>query len=247
MLCSECHADFESDAPAVGVGVVEVGEAADVVDFDEFEDVVDADAPFDVWCAFVHAHCVLLVSAISKEVPREVEEVGVRVVEGGGVVLVGQLSPKHIDTYTLTPFEFLEQGNAVEKPSIQIPCCEKRRVAVIEKFEVGDEIEGVVLNDVGSIGCWMDEEWEGHFVPLRSCLDIKVALAELSKPKTFVESQLGEVVVEFASQEFVETSGVAEREDRGIVVHLDATLFGVDIGDIGFVGGSNLELCSGDA
>ena len=103
------------------------------------------------------------------------------------------------------------------------------------------------MDDVGGIGCWMDEEGKGHFVPLRACLDVNVALAKLSKPKTFVESQLGEVVVEFASQEFVETSGVAEREDRGIVVHLDTSLFGVDIGDIGFVGGSYLELCSGDA
>ena len=37
MLCSEGHADFEADAPAVRVGIMKVGDAADVVDFDEFE------------------------------------------------------------------------------------------------------------------------------------------------------------------------------------------------------------------
>ena len=33
----------------------------------------------------------------------------------------------------------------------------------------------------------------------------------------------------------VETSGVAEGEDGGVVIHLDAPLFGIDVGDIGFV------------
>ncbi len=114
ILRSEGHSHLETDAPSVGVGIVPIGDAPHVVNLDEFEDVVDADAPFDVWCAFVHSHCVLLVSAISQEVPWEVEKVGVRVVEGGGVILVGQLSPKHIDSHALAPFELLEQGDAVE-------------------------------------------------------------------------------------------------------------------------------------
>ena len=32
-VLSECHAHLESDAPFVGVGVVEVSESADIVDF----------------------------------------------------------------------------------------------------------------------------------------------------------------------------------------------------------------------
>ena len=199
ILWSEGHSHLETDAPSVGVGIVPIGDAPHVVNLDEFEDVVDADAPFDVWCAFVHADCVLLVTAICLEVSREVEEVWVRVVEGGGVVLVGQLSPKHIDSHALAPFEFLEQGDAVEQPSVQIPIGKERGVAVVEKFEVGDEIEGVVLDDVGGIGCWMDEEGKGHFVPLRACLDVNVALAKLSKPNAFVKPQLGEVVVVLTS------------------------------------------------
>ena len=62
---SECHADFEADAPSVGVGVALVGEAADVVNLDEFEDVVDADAPLDVGFVGVHADGVLLVGAVT--------------------------------------------------------------------------------------------------------------------------------------------------------------------------------------
>ena len=79
-ICSERHTDFEADAPAVGVGVVKIGGTANVVDFDELEDVVDADAPFDVGFALVHADGVLHVGAVGEEVSGEVEEVGVGVV-----------------------------------------------------------------------------------------------------------------------------------------------------------------------
>ena len=87
MLCSECHADFETDAPAVRVGIMKVGDAADVVDFDEFEDVVDADAPLHVGGVLIHADGVLLVGSVGKEMSWEIEEFWVGIVEGGGVVL----------------------------------------------------------------------------------------------------------------------------------------------------------------
>ena len=82
---------------------------------------MNADTPFDVWGAFIHADGILFVSAVSLEVTREVEEVGVRVVEGGRIVLVGKLSPQHIDAHTFTPFEFVDERNAVEQPSVQVP------------------------------------------------------------------------------------------------------------------------------
>ena len=75
----ECHAHFESDAPLVGVGVVEVGESAHVVNFDEFEDVVYAESEFHVGAFGVHADGVLLVGAVGHEVAWEVEEFGVGV------------------------------------------------------------------------------------------------------------------------------------------------------------------------
>ena len=75
----ECHAHFESDAPLVGVGVVEVGESAHVVNFDEFEDVVYAESEFHVGAFGVHADGVLLVGAVGHEVSWEVEEFGVGV------------------------------------------------------------------------------------------------------------------------------------------------------------------------
>ena len=93
ILWSEGHSHLETDAPSVGVGIVPIGDAPHVVNLDEFEDVVDTDSPFHVWSAFIHTDRVLLVTAISLEVSREVEEVWVGIVEGGGVVLVGKLSP----------------------------------------------------------------------------------------------------------------------------------------------------------
>ena len=222
MLCSECHADFEADAPAVRVGIMKVGDAADVVDFDEFEDVVDADAPLHVGG-------------------------GVGIVEGGGVVLVGELSPEHVDAKTLAPLEFVEERNAVEEPSVEVPLGEESGIAVVEELEVGDEIESVVLDDVGGIGGRMDEQWEGHFVPFSTGLEVDVALAELSQPETFVQTCFREVVVVLSAEESVDTTCVAEGEDGGIVVDLDASLFGVDVGDVGLVGGADFELGGGDA
>ena len=199
ILWSEGHSHLETDAPSVGVGIVPIGDAPHVVNLDEFEDVVDADTPFDVRCALVHADSVLFVGAIAKEVSGKVKQFRVGIVERGRIVFVGELSPKHIDTQAFAPLEFLQQWDAIEEPSVEIPFGEEGGVAVVEKFEVGDEIEGVVLDDVGGIGCWMDEEGKGHFVPLRASLDVNVALAKLSKPNAFVKPQLGEVVVVLTS------------------------------------------------
>ena len=247
MLCSECHADFEADAPAVRVGIMKVGDAADVVDFDEFEDVVDADAPLHVGGVLIHADGVLLVGPVGKEMAWEIEEFWVGIVEGGGVVLVGELSPKHVDAKTLAPLEFVEERNAVEEPSVEVPLGEESGIAVVEELEVGDEIESVVLDDVGGIGGRMDEQWEGHFVPFSTGLEVDVALAELSQPETFVQTCFREVVVVLSAEESIDASGVAEGEDGGIVVDLDASLFGVDVGDVGLVGGADFELGGGDA
>ena len=148
MLCSEGHADFETDAPAVRVGIMKVGDAADVVDFDEFEDVVDADAPLHVGGVLIHADGVLLVGSVGKEMSWEIEEFWVGIVEGGGVVLVGELSPEHVDAKTLAPLEFVEERNAVEEPSVEVPLGEESGIAVVEELEVGDEREGVVLTNI---------------------------------------------------------------------------------------------------
>ena len=69
-MMSEGHADFEADAPTVGVGVVQEGRTTHVVNFDEFEDVVDADAPFDIGGVAVHADGVLLFSLKSPQTGR---------------------------------------------------------------------------------------------------------------------------------------------------------------------------------
>ena len=93
----------------------------------------------------------------------------------------------------------------------------------------------------------MDEEREGHFVPLCTSLDIYVAFAELPQVEAFVKSQLREVVVILSTQKSVDASRVAEGEDGGIVIDLDASLFGVDVSDVGLVGGTDFELGCGDA
>ena len=137
---------------------MQVGDAAHIVNLDEFEDVVDADTPFDVRCALVHADSVLFVGAITKEVSGKVKQFRVGIVERGRIVFVGELSPKYVDTEAFAPFEFLQQWDAIEEPSVEIPFGEEGGVAVVEELKVGDEVEGVVFDDVGGIGSGMDEE-----------------------------------------------------------------------------------------
>ena len=145
---------------------MQVGDAAHIVNLDEFEDVVDADTPFDVRCALVHADSVLFVGAIAKEVSGKVKQFRVGIVERGRIVFVAELSPKYVDAEAFAPFEFLQQWDAIEEPSVEIPFGEEGGVAVVEELKVGDEVEGVVFDDVGGIGSGMDEEGKGDFVPL---------------------------------------------------------------------------------
>ena len=93
---------------------MEVSDTTHVVNLNEFEDVVDTDAPFNVWGVLVHVDSVLLIGSVSLEVSREIEQFGVGVVECSRIILVGELSPKHIDTHTLAPFELVDEWEAVE-------------------------------------------------------------------------------------------------------------------------------------
>ena len=140
----------------------------------------------------------------------------------------------------------MDQGNAVEEPAVEVPLCHEGGVEVVEELKVGDEEEGVVLDDVRGVGCRMDEQGEGHFVPDGSCLGVDVEFAELAQVEALVDASLREVVVVLSAKESVDASSVGEREDGGVVVDLHTALLGVDVSDVGLVGDTSLELGGGD-
>ena len=82
ILCcmSKCYPNLKAYTPIVGVRIVEVVEAAHIVYLRKFENVAYADTAFNVWAFVIHADSILLVCAIGKEMPREIEKVFVAVI-----------------------------------------------------------------------------------------------------------------------------------------------------------------------
>ena len=112
ILWSEGHSHLETDAPSVGVGIVPIGDAPHVVNLDEFEDVVDAERQFHVGALGIDDVRAL----------REIHEqrrAGILLEEG--VVLIGELAPEDAEADILTPLEFLQQWNAIEELTIEVP------------------------------------------------------------------------------------------------------------------------------
>ena len=108
----ECGADHEADAVFVGGGKLVVVQTAYVLHMDEFEDVVDTQRQFHVGALGIDDVRAL----------REVHEqrrAGILLEEG--VVLVGELAPEDAEADILTPLEFLQQRNAIEELTIEVP------------------------------------------------------------------------------------------------------------------------------
>ena len=107
----------------------------------QLEDVVDAYAGFDVRGL---AHDMAGGHAVAH---REEEEVGVAAFVG--VVLVRQRAPHAADAEHLSPFQFLDEGDAVEELPVHVVAEGERGVAVVQELHVVDEVERfVVLSDV---------------------------------------------------------------------------------------------------
>ena len=108
----ERGADHEADAVFVGGGELVVVQTAYVLHMDEFEDVVDTQRQFHVGALGIDNVRAL----------REVHEqrrAGILLEEG--VVLIGELAPEDAEADILTPLEFLQQWNAIEELTIEVP------------------------------------------------------------------------------------------------------------------------------
>ena len=238
---SEHHAHGDADALTVGVGIVEVGEAAHVLHIEKFEDVADAQTKFDVRSGGVHRYGVALIGdgavGTCDEVAREVEKAGVGVAAGSRIVLVAELSPKEVETDGFAPLEATKQGDAVEDLAVQVPLDHGLRVTVVEKLEGRDEHESVVHDEVGLVGGGVDEQGERYAVPLDACLEVGVDKSPPSwDVKTFEDAGFGDVVptATNAGGTVEVADGVAEGDDGCVFVDLDAALLGVDVGSTWF-------------
>ena len=123
----------------------------------------------------------------------------------------------------------LQQGYAVEEFSVKVPRHVERGVAVVEELHVVYEVERFVLHDVRQVGGRHYEQREWHFVPLHPALHRHVELSPAVEPEALVDAGLGEVVVVVAAEHALHAHGVGEGEHWRVVVHLQASLLGVDV------------------
>ena len=178
LVLLKSYPEHAANAPFVYARRVGVGEAAHVFNVEEFEDVVDAGYDLDVRFFIIHGVRGVGVRAVGVEVSGEVEEAAVSgVALEEGVVFLRERAPQHVAGDVLAPFQFFEQGDAVEDFAVHVPRKHQRGVAVVEKLHVVDKFKHVVLLDVREVGGRHDEHGVGHLVPLHAAFEIRVYLA----------------------------------------------------------------------
>ncbi len=239
-VASERHAEHEADAVLVGCGQFVVVQSAHVLHVENLEDVVNAGHDFHIGLFRVHD------VAASGEVHQQGRAL---VLLEEGVVLVGEVAPEGLHADVLAPLQLLEQGNAVEDLTVEVPRHVERCEAVVEELHVVDEVEGLVLYNIREVGGGHDEQGVGHLVPLYAALQVAVDLSPGVHPEALVDAELGEVVAVVAAEESLQTQGVAEGEDGSVEVDGQSALLGVDVGaargklQFGMqLGGSNLAV-----
>ena len=215
----EGHTDHHAEAVLVGRGKLVVIETAYVFDMEEFEDIMDTKCQLHIRTLGIDNIGTL----------REIHQN--RIADIGGIlriVLVGEFTPKYAETYPLTPLEFLEQGNAVEDLSVQIPVYNSTEETVSGELHIVNRLESIVLYYIRKVGLRHDEQREGNFLPLDAALDEPVHLTPRTKPEALVDAGLSIVVAIVATQEILETDRMACCKHRRIKVDGHSTLLGVD-------------------
>ena len=175
-----------------------------IVDVKNLEDVVHTHKPFHIGFVLVHHETGRMSVAHREDEEFSIVRIQVR------IVLVGKLSVQHLESYGFTPLQFLEQWDAVEYLSVQVPRDVERCITVVQELHVVDEVERFPLEDVRQVGRRHDEHGEWHLVPLGTSLDVTVNLSPRREPETLVDARFGEVIVIFTAQHSLESGGVRQ-------------------------------------
>ena len=173
----------ETYAPCLCARTV-VGEAMIVVNAEEFPQIAQTHIELYIGCPAIHNLCnglilsgtVLHVHPFTWHVVEEFVTwvgqlaclVGITagVVEPEGVVLVGEITPHHVETDILTPLKFLDERYAIEQLTIKVPAIHKSKRTVVEELHIADKRECIVVSQIAGVGLWQAEQLEGNGVPL---------------------------------------------------------------------------------
>ena len=198
---SERHVQTDAQAAAVDAGEVAIGEPPYVVQTEDFQNVFDA-------CTYFY----IRLAAHQMAACRKLEEA----FAAGGIVAVAQVAVHAPARKDFAPLQFLQQGNAVEEPSVQIVGDVPRGVLVVEELHRVHQAEGLGLYGVRQVGVGDDEQGEGHLVPYLSCFQNDVGVAEGREPETLLKTRFGVLVIVVAAQYAFGGHRVRQTEDGSV-------------------------------
>ena len=124
-------------------GQVEIIEAAHIFNAEESEHIMHSCHYFNIWSVGIHDIGTLrkLHEHITTPICFEI-----------GIILVCEISPQHLHTKILPPFEFLYQWHTIEYLAVYIPLGIYARIPIIEKLHIINKVKGSRLNDIREVG-----------------------------------------------------------------------------------------------
>lgn len=199
----------------------QVVDTTNIFHMQQFEDIVNAGNKFYIRTTSLHELRVVSEAAILVVMPWEIEQAPViSVLWQEGIVLIRQMAEEEVAANILTPLEVLEQRNAVEELTIEVPRQHDRCITVGDELHIVDELIGIVFHHIAEVGHREAKQREGHLVPLALCLGINVELTPCAKPETLIEGELCKIIVVLSSDKTLEANGVRHSHHRRVMIGL---------------------------
>lgn len=129
------------------------------------------------------------------------------------------MTPIGLKTYDLTPFETIDERDAVEKLAVEIPFRYEGHMTVVDELHVIDHAEHITRDDIGVVGSWHKQQRERYLIPLDGSAKIEVYASVGIEPETVERSQFGDVVAIVTTEDTFETDGMREVKDGMIMVN----------------------------
>ena len=92
------------------------------------------------------------------------------------------MPPVSLKTDDLTPFEPVDERDAVEKLAVEVPFCYEGNMTVVDELHVIDHAVHIARDDIGVIGCGHKQQGEWHLIPLDGSTKVEIDAPEGIEP-----------------------------------------------------------------
>ena len=110
------------------------------------------------------------------------------------IVLIRQAAPQTPHGDPFAPFQLPQKRNTVEDLAVHIPVQVQTGKTVHGKLHVVDGLEGIVLQEIGEIGLWHDEQGEWYLIPLDAALGMDIELTPRIEPEPLIDREFRVVI-----------------------------------------------------